>query len=173
VSASKTFDAFLAAAKLPAIDDVDGWTALGELWRKHEHGDEDEITEAAKERIEGLEEENAELQEQIEQKTAECAAVREDAQEQRRERQTAGRERDDLRAINESLRKVIEKFTMTVPAILVRQVLCDIAARCEQKIPPDFGGDSGRACPEEKWHAVMRAIRNDAKRALAAMEPPA
>jgi hypothetical protein len=163
----KAMKAMVAAAGLPALDDAEAWGRIGAWWRDHGEPEAD-LTE----RINDLEDAEGEMQEQLEKSRAEAKAVREYADLMKNSLDQCKRELMRSGEDNATLRKVIDKFTMTVPAVVVGQSLRLIESYCEQVVPDTRGSIStGRISPDEqKWHPVLRAILNEARRALTAME---
>lgn len=164
---NKAMKAMVAAAGLPALGDAEAWARIGTWWR--EQGDEDmelreRVTEL-EEVVEGNDEAMDELREQ-------ARAARAYASELEHKCDMSGRELKAAREDNAALRKVIDKFTMIIPAVVVGQALRDIVARCEHEVPDTRGHlSNGRlGADAERWHPVLRAILNDARRALTAME---
>jgi hypothetical protein len=163
----KAMKAMVAAAGLPALDDAEAWGRIGAWWRERGEGEAD-LTE----RISELEAEAEEHEERTTAVLEEARAAREYADLMKNSLDQCKRELEAARADNAALRKVIDKFTMTVPAVVVGQVLDNIVMLSERAIASvPHPGLSGRlSLDEQRWLPILRAILNDAGRARTAME---
>ena len=164
---NKAMKAMMAAGGLPVLGDAEAWARIGAWWR-----DKGEFEDDLEQRINELEAAEEEHEEQMQAVLEEAKAARESVAEMQHARDMSARELEAARADNAVLRRAIDKFTMSVPAVVVGQALRLIETHCEQVVPDERGHLSiGRISPDEqKWHPVMRAILNEARRALAAME---
>ena len=164
---NKAMKAMMAAGGLPVLGDAEAWARIGAWWR-----DKGEFEDDLEQRINELEAAEEEHEEQMQAVLEEAKAARESVAEMQHARDMSARELAAARQDNAALREVIDKFTMSVPAVVVGQALRLIETHCEQVVPDERGHMSiGRIGPDEqKWHPIMRAILNEARRALAAME---
>ena len=171
MSLSKIVEAMCVAGGLPSLEDAKGWEQLGALWRAR-GADEHTQLEAARAEIEDMNEALNDQEEQIERQTegirrtlADLAAQRELAKE--RDRTATG-----LAEQNTVLCNVIDKLALTVPGFQVRKVFREIVARCEANVGSHTDPLlSGQLSPDEaRWHPILRAILNDARRGLKAIE---
>lgn len=166
----KVLEAFLAAAGLPSLDDLEEWATLAQWWR--------ETGRDLATRIVGLEDQVARSKAELAvsedlslARREEANACRAQATEYRDKIHQAECEIQLLREFNRSVTSVIDKLSLAVPAVLVSQVLRGIIASCEQRLPRDVGRIDGRnGSDATTWHPVLRAILNDARRALTAIE---
>jgi len=164
---NKAMKAMVAAGGLPALDNAEAWGRIGAWWRDHGENEAD-----LNERISELEADAEEHEEQTRAVLEEAKAARESVAETLQAHETSLRELAVARQDNAALRKVIDKFTMSVPAVVVGQALRLIETHCEQVVPGEgwhmshirLGAD------EQKWHPVIREILNETRRALAAIE---
>jgi hypothetical protein len=164
---NKAMKAMMAAGGLPALDNAEAWGRIGAWWRDHGENEAD-----LKERISELEADAEEHEEQTRAVLEEAKAARESVAETLQAHETSLRELEATRRDNAALRKVIDKFTMSVPAVVVGQALRLIETHCEQVVPGEgWHMSHGRlGADEQKWHPIMRAILNETRRALAAIE---
>lgn len=163
--ANEMMKAMVAAAGLPDLDDVEDWARIGAWWRDKGTAEAD-----LQERVAELENEAADHEELME--VAKCRAdlCNKNADEWRDKYQRSERDLITVREDNAALRKVIDKFTMTVPFVTVGQALRNIEARCKQAIPERNNLSGDLNSDEQRWHPILRAVLNDARRALAVME---
>lgn len=164
--ANEMMKAMVAAAGLPALDDSVGWARIGAWWR--EEGENEVDLQA---RVEELEAEAEHHNEELDAANASSDLCTKDAAEWRDKYQRSERDLVTAREDNAALRRVIDKFTLTVPAVAVGQALRGIVERCEQAIPVSHDLSARTLnSDEQRWHPILRAVLNDARRALVAME---
>jgi len=142
---NKAMKAMMAAGGLPVLGDAEAWARIGAWWR-----DKGEFEDDLEQRINELEAAEEEHEEQMQAVLEEAKAARESVAEMQHARDMSARGLAAARQDNEALRKVIDKFT--------------------RMMVPDERGHMSHGADEQKWHSIMRAILNEARRALATME---
>lgn len=169
MSFAKVFGAMVAAAGLPDLDDADEWNRVGEMWRSR--NDDEDVVDRAK-RIEELEEQVEDLEGEVDEARREASEDEQKCSQLADELTTMTRERAALARANASLNAAFEKISLTVPAVAVREVLVEIVAACDAKLPghstrivKDASGEA-----EQVWHPLLRMIRNAAGRGLKSID---